>query len=115
MAADDRPPDRHADATGDDGAGRRTPKHLARCIAIAGAFVARVAYDCCGSAMNAWSGPLVISTTPAACAASPWAHQHSEAAADPHRWLQPGLLMRQLIGVGSPRGLQGRLTDPRKP
>ena len=40
---------------------------------------------------------------------TPRPHEHPEAAADPHRRFQSGLLMRRLIGVGTPRGLQGRM------
>jgi hypothetical protein len=52
-----------------DAAGRRTLRPVPRCIAIGGAFVARVACGCCGSVVNISSGPSRISTRRAACAA----------------------------------------------
>ncbi len=51
----------------DDATGRRSPRHVARCIAIADAFAGPGACVCCGCAASAWSGHSPISTKPAAC------------------------------------------------
>jgi hypothetical protein len=41
---------------------------------------------------------------------SPRPREHPQAVADPSSGFNLGLLMRQVIGVGTPRGLQGRLS-----
>jgi hypothetical protein len=51
-----------------DAAGRRSLRPVPRCIATVGAFVARAACGCYGSAVNGWSGPSRISTRRAECA-----------------------------------------------
>ena len=70
-----------------------------------------LANGCCGSAASAWSGLSRISTKRVGSAAC--------TSADTRTFLKRllihtsgfnlGLLMRQLLGVGTPRGLQGRL------
>jgi transposase len=56
-----------------DGTGRRIPRRAKPCIAIGVAFVARVANDCCASAVSAWNGPSRTSTTRVVCAACTFA------------------------------------------
>ena len=48
---------------------KKNPRRATRCIAIVGAFAARAACACCGSAASAWNGPSPISMRPAGCAA----------------------------------------------
>jgi hypothetical protein len=77
---------------------RRVP----RCIAIGGASVARGACACCGSAANVWSGPSRISTKRAACRVHLRGHTNILKRLLIHTGgFDLGLLMRQLIGVGT--------------
>jgi len=90
---------------------KKKPEGAQRCIAIDDAFAAHAACACCGCVGSAWSDPSRISTRPAGCAVCT-----SEGTNILKRLLihtggfNLGLLMRQLIGVGTPRGLQGRLS-----
>ena len=97
---------------GADGTGRTSPRRAPRSIAIDDAFAAHGACACCGCVGSAWSGPSRISTRPAGCAA--WylrGHPNILKRLLIHTGgFNLGLLMRQLIGVGTPRGLQGRLS-----
>ena len=88
----------------DDATGRRSPRHVPRCIAIGGAFVARGA---CGSVTNAWSASCIYET-------GGMRRVHLRGHPNILKQLLThtsgfnlGLLMRQLIGVGTPRSLQG--------
>ena len=94
-----------------DATGRRSPTRAPLSIAIVDAFAVRGACACCACAANAWSGPSRISTKPVGMRRV-FLRGHTNIL---KRVLihtggfNLGLLMRQLIGVGTPRGLQGRV------
>ena len=90
--------------------GTINPRPVTPSIGIAGAFAARAVSACCASAANGWKARLRISTKRAGCGAYTCGGHPNilkrvllQAGA-----LNLGLLMRQLVGIGTPRSLQGR-------
>ena len=94
--------------------GRRTGRRRRwpgmRCMPIAGASAARVGWLCSGGGANISNGRTHISTKPGGLRRT---HVRGHANILKRLLIQQapqlGLLMRTLIGVGTPRGLQGRL------
>ena len=89
--------------------GRRRRWPGMRCMPIAGASAARVGWLCSGGGANISNGRTHISTKPAACGGRMCAGMRtsSNACSSKQAPSNLGLLMRTLIGVGTPRGLQG--------
>ena len=82
-----------------------------RCMAIVGASAATAASGCCDAAANASNAALPMSTTPAACGARICAARTNilKRVLVHASGFNLGLVMRRLLGVGTPRGFQGRL------
>lgn len=81
------------------------------CTGIVSAFAAHGGCACCGSAVNDWSGPLPISMTGGMRRVHLRGHTNIRQRLLIHAGgFNLALLMRRLIGVGTPRGLQGRLS-----
>ena len=77
---------------------------------IAAASGGLAASRCCAAAPNGSSAPLPISTRPAASShAPPRARELLKRLLVHAGGFNLGLIMRQLVGAGTPRGLQGRL------
>ena len=77
---------------------------------IAGGFAGTAAKPCGGNAANSWTGRSPIRTTPAACGAHLRSHENILKRVLAHAGaFTLGLVMRALIEVGTPRGLQGRV------
>ena len=95
----------------DGGTGKRIRPLATPCTAIAGASAAHADYGCCAYAVSAWNARSAhLYETGGMRRVHLRGHTNIRKRLLIHAsGFNLGLLMRRLIGVGTPRGLQGRI------